>query len=228
VHAALATLAMIIGAPDAYAAAREAMVRDQIAARGVKSPRVLQAMRAVPRHLFVPKALESKAYTDHPLDIGHQQTISQPYIVAKMTELLDPKPDQKVLEVGTGSGYQAAVLSKLVGEVYTIEIVPELAEQARRLLAEIGDDNVHVITGDGYRGLPDHAPFDAVIVTAAPDKVPQPLIDQLKVGGRMVIPVGGKDQVLELLEKTKDGVVTKKVFDVKFVPMTGEAQRAEP
>jgi protein-L-isoaspartate(D-aspartate) O-methyltransferase len=179
----------------------------------------------VPRHLFVTKALEMKAYEDHPLDIGHGQTISQPFIVAAMTELLDPRPDQKILEIGTGSGYQAAVLSLLAREVYTIEIVAPLADRAKLLLRDLGYKNVHVLAGDGYRGWPSEALFDGIIVTAAPQRIPKPLIEQLKVGGRMVIPVGDKEQMLELLEKTESGVVTKKVFEVKFVPMTGEVRK---
>jgi protein-L-isoaspartate(D-aspartate) O-methyltransferase len=201
------------------------MVRTQIERRGVKATRVLEAMRSVPRHLFVPDEMRAHAYEDRPLPIGWSQTISQPYIVAAMTELLDPQPDHKVLEVGAGSGYQAAVLAKLVKEVHTIEIVPELAKQAKLNLAAAGIKNVNVIAGDGYRGLPSKAPFDGIIVTAAPEEVPQPLLDQLKIGGRLVIPVGDSEQYLKLLEKTKDGIVTRSVFEVRFVPMTGEAQR---
>lgn len=204
------------------------MVRQQIEGRGVKNERVLEAMRAIPREWFVPKDQAKKAYRDHPLDIGHGQTISQPYIVAAMTELLDPKPDQKILEVGTGSGYQAAVLSKLVREVDTIEIVGELAESAAQTLRAHGFANVHVFSGDGYRGREELAPFDGIIVTAAPDKVPKPLIDQLKIGGRLVIPVGDRHshQMLEVLERTKDGTRRREIFEVKFVPMTGEAEKA--
>lgn len=212
-------------APDPYAHERLSMVQKQIAARGVKNPRVLEAMREVPRHRFVLPGSEPAAYADRPLDIGLKQTISQPYIVAAMTELLDPKPDDRILEVGTGSGYQAAVLSRLVREVYSIEIVPELAKRAAGALAANGYKNVTVIAGDGYRGLPDKAPFDGIIVTAAPDEVPEPLIRQLRLGGRMVIPVGAADQVMKVLERTVDGVVTKTLFDVRFVPMTGEAER---
>ena len=168
------------------------MVRDQIAARGVREPRVLDAMRRVPRHLFVPEALRAAAYEDSPLPIGHGQTISQPFIVAWMTEALQVTPQSRVLEIGTGSGYQAAVLSLVVADVYTIEIVAPLAESARHTLESLGYTNVHAMVGDGYAGWPEHAPFDAIIVTAAPDHVPQPLIDQLRVGGRLVVPVGGR------------------------------------
>jgi protein-L-isoaspartate(D-aspartate) O-methyltransferase len=198
-----------------------------IEARGVANPRVLEVMRNVPRHQFVPETMRERAYGDYPLPIGNGQTISQPYIVAAMTELLEPAIGDTVLEIGTGSGYQAAVLSKLVHKVYSIEIVDELAEDARKKLAELGYDNVVVITGDGYRGLPKKAPFDGIIVTAAPEKIPQPLIDQLAVGGRLVIPVGGMIQELVVLERTRDGVQTRRVFPVRFVPMTGEARDAD-
>jgi len=204
------------------------MVRTQIEARGVADPRVLEAMRSVPRHLFVPENVRPYAYADHPLAIGYRQTISQPFIVALMTELLEPQPDDRILEIGTGSGYQAAVLSRLVEEVYSIEIVEPLAKRAATDLAEHGFDNVTVIAGDGYRGLPDKAPFDAVMVTAAPPYVPQPLVDQLAVGGRMVIPVGETYQELQLLEKTAEGVAVRRVIPVRFVPMTGEVRRRKP
>ena len=195
-----------------------------IESRGVADPRVLEVMRNVPRHQFVPETMRERAYGDHPLPIGNGQTISQPYIVAAMTELLEPAIGDTVLEIGTGSGYQAAVLSELVHKVYSIEIVAELAEDARKKLAELGYDNVVVITGDGYRGLPKKAPFDGIIVTAAPEEIPQPLIDQLAVGGRLVIPVGGMIQELVVLERTRDGIQTRRVFPVRFVPMTGEAR----
>jgi protein-L-isoaspartate(D-aspartate) O-methyltransferase len=206
--------------PPDWKALREEMVKQQIEARGVENPRVLEAMRRVPRHRFVPEAARGSAYQDRPLPIGHRQTISQPYIVAVMTELLDPQPGDKVLEIGTGSGYQAAVLSGLVEKVYSIEIIPELAEGARVALAAGGHQNVEVITGDGYAGLPDHAPFDGIVVTAAPEKVPEPLIEQLAVGGRLVIPVGGWSQDLRVLERTEEGVRTRKLFPVRFVPLT--------
>jgi protein-L-isoaspartate(D-aspartate) O-methyltransferase len=207
-----------------WEAERARMVEAQIEARGVKDPRVLEAMRTVPRHRFVPEAYRARAYEDRPLPIGEGQTISQPYMVAVMTELLELEPDDRVLEIGTGSGYQAAVLSELVDAVYSIEIVPELAERARKLLAADGYDDVVVITGDGYKGLTEHAPFDAIIVTAAPEKVPQPLLEQLAVGGSLVIPVGGRSQWLKVLERTEAGFETKTMFQVRFVPMTGEAQ----
>jgi len=209
--------------PD-WRARRASMVTTQIEARGVANPRVLDAMREVPRHLFVPESLRQEAYADHPLPIGRGQTISQPYIVAAMTELLDPQPEDRVLEVGTGSGYQAAVLSLLVERVYTIEIVPELAERARRQLERLGYENVVVISGDGYRGLSEQAPFDGIMVTAAPEKVPEPLIKQLVPGARLVIPVGGRYQELRVLQRTEEGIRTRTIFPVRFVPMTGEAQ----
>ena len=201
------------------------MVRRQIEARGVTDPRVLEAMRVVPRHLFVPAAVRPSAYADHPLPIGHGQTISQPFIVALMTELLEPGKHHKVLEIGTGSGYQAAVLSLLVEEVFSIEIVEPLAERAAGDLEKHGYENVTVIAGDGYQGLPEEAPFDGIIVTAAPPYIPQPLVEQLKEGGRMVIPVGEGYQELQLLEKTRTGVEVRRVLSVRFVPMTGEVQK---
>jgi protein-L-isoaspartate(D-aspartate) O-methyltransferase len=205
--------------PD-WNALRERMVRSQIEARGVKNPRVLEAMRTVPRHLFVPEAQRGEAYADRPLPIGRAQTISQPYMVAVMTELLDPKPEHRILEVGSGSGYQAAVLSRLVRHVYTIEIIPELAERARAALAASGYSNVTVIQGDGYRGLPEQAPFDGIIVTAAPEQVPEALLEQLVPDGRMVIPVGGQEQELQLLQRTEQGIQIQRLFPVRFVPMT--------
>ena len=203
---------------------RAHMVDAQIAARGIENERVLAAMRSVPRHLFVPAASRDEAYEDHPLPIGHGQTISQPFIVAVMTELLAPEPDDRVLEVGTGSGYQAAVLSGLVSRVFSIEIIPALAESARKTLEANGYTNVEVVTGDGFRGLPEHAPFDGILVTAAPEEIPPPLIEQLRVGGRLVIPVGGRNQWLRVLERTEKGLEERDMFQVRFVPMTGEAQ----
>jgi protein-L-isoaspartate(D-aspartate) O-methyltransferase len=205
--------------PPDWEALREEMVKHQIEARGVENPRVLEAMRSVPRHRFVPEGVREKAYQDRPLPIGHRQTISQPYIVAAMTELLDPQPGDKVLEIGTGSGYQAAVLSGLVAKVYSIEIIPELAEGARVALVAGGYANVEVITGDGYAGLPDLAPFDGIIVTAAPEKVPEPLKEQLTLGGRLVIPVGGWSQDLRVLERTEKGIRDTRLFPVRFVPL---------
>jgi len=205
------------------------MVETQIVARGVRNPRVLEAMRNVPRHLFVDPSQRDQAYEDHPLPIAGNQTISQPYIVALMTELLELAPGEKVLEIGTGSGYQSAVLSKLARQVFTIEIVPELARSASEKLAELGYKNVTVKEGDGYRGWPEHAPFDAIIVTAAPERIPQPLLDQLAPAGRMVIPVGGFFQELKVFHKEKDGRITEKdILPVRFVPMTGEVEKTTP
>jgi protein-L-isoaspartate(D-aspartate) O-methyltransferase len=202
------------------------MVETQIVARGVRDPRVLAAMRKVPRHLFVDPSQRSQAYEDHPLPIPGNQTISQPYIVALMTELLELQPNERVLEIGTGSGYQSAVLGELAGEVYTIEIVPELAHSAAARLKELHYDNVVVREGDGYGGWPEHAPFDAIIVTAAPERIPQPLIEQLAPGGVMVIPVGGFFQELKVFRKSADGRVTEKdILPVRFVPMTGEVAK---
>ena len=201
------------------------MVDEQIRARGVRDDRVLEAMRRVPRHEFVPPAQVSNAYEDSPLPIGLGQTISQPYIVGYMTEQLQVTPKSKVLEIGTGSGYQAAVLGELVDEVYTIEIVPELAQRSRATLERLGYENVHVRAGDGYQGWPEAAPFDRIIVTAAPDHVPQPLVNQLAVGGRMILPVGDYYQQMTIITKTPRGVIQQRTIDVVFVPMTGEAQR---
>jgi len=205
---------------------RSQMVEQQIKSRGVTSPTVLAAMEEVPRHLFVPGSERGQAYEDHPLPIGGGQTISQPYIVALMTALLDLAPGSRVLEIGTGSGYQAAVLSRVAGQVYSIEIVPQLGARARETLARLGYDNVQVRVGDGYRGWPEAAPFDGILLTAAPQAVPPPLIAQLKPGGRMVVPIGGFDQNLIVLTKNLDGTVKQeKVLPVRFVPMTGEAER---
>jgi protein-L-isoaspartate(D-aspartate) O-methyltransferase len=207
---------------SAYDAARETMVREQIAARGIRDPRVIEAMRRVPRHLFVPPADRERAYIDAPVPIGEGQTISQPYIVALMTELVRPQSADRVLEVGTGSGYQAAVLSGLVRHVYTIELEETLARRAEGVLREQKYDNVTVRVGDGYAGWPEHAPFDIIVVTAAPEQVPQPLIDQLKPGGRLIVPVGPRFTVqqLQLLEKDTSGEIrTKNVSPVMFVPL---------
>ncbi len=201
------------------------MVEAQIERRDVTDSLVLEAMRTVPRHLFVPESYRQESYRDGPLPIGHDQTISQPYIVALMTELLQIDSTSKVLEIGTGSGYQAAILAEISDSVYSIEIIPELAHRADTLLDSLGYADVHVRAGDGYRGWPEAAPFDAIIVTAAPPKIPQPLVDQLKVGGRMVIPVGEFYQELLLVQKTEKGVIKKSIIPVRFVPMTGEAQK---
>ncbi|MBI2815529.1 MAG: protein-L-isoaspartate(D-aspartate) O-methyltransferase [Acidobacteria bacterium] len=209
-----------------FEAARTRMVDQQLRARGIQDDRVLQIMRDVPRHLFVPEEQKAYAYEDKPLPIGFQQTISQPYIVALMTELLAPGPNDTVLEIGTGSGYQAAVLARVAKQVYSIEIVPALASQAAARLQQLGFANVSVIAGDGYKGWPEHAPFDHIIVTAAPPEIPPALIEQLKRGGRMVVPVGkqSKTQNLLVLEKstTSDHIVGRKVIPVRFVPMVSE------
>lgn len=204
--------------------ARRRMVDTQIAARGIRDPAVLAAMARVPRHLFVPPALRNRAYEDRPLPIGHDQTISQPFIVAYMTEVLRANRDQTVLEIGTGSGYQAAVLAELVREVYTIEILPELADRARRTLAEAGYRNVHVRTGNGYLGWPERAPFPRIIVTAAPEKIPPALLDQLAIGGTMVLPVGTAFQEMTIVTKSTRGVTERKTLPVSFVPMVGKPQ----
>lgn len=198
------------------------MVRRQIEARGIDDPAVLDAMRTVPRHRFVAENQRERAYADRPLPIGYGQTISQPYIVAYMTRLVDPDPSDRVLEVGTGSGYQAAVLAEIVDAVFTVEIIPELAGAAERRLAELGYDNVLVRQGDGYFGWMEHAPFDAVVVTAAAEHVPPPLIEQLSDGGRMVIPVGSpfRTQMLMLVEKDGTDVSTQSLMPVRFVPFT--------
>ena len=201
------------------------MVDEEIVAAGVKNPRVIAAMRATPRHEFVPANLRANAYYDMALPIGEGQTISPPFIVAYMTESIDPQPKDKVLEIGTGSGYQAAVLSGLVQEVYTIEIVKSLGERAAKTLKRLKYENVHAKVGDGYLGWPEHAPFDKIIVTCSPEKVPQPLIDQLKEGGRMVIPVGERyQQTLYLFKKTDGKMLREMLLPVIFVPMTGKAE----
>ncbi len=210
-----------------FSAARKMMVQRQIEARGVRDKRVLQAMETVPREEFVPEAERASAYEDHPLPIGYEQTISQPYIVAFRTDQLAPKEGDRVLEIGTGSGYQAAVLGEIVKEVYSIEIVKPLAERAAAVLRKLGYGNVQVKAGDGYKGWPEEAPFDAIIVTCAPDHIPEPLVEQLKEGGRMMIPVGKvwAGQELVLLEKAEGKVVRKAVLPVRFVPMTRGAPR---
>jgi protein-L-isoaspartate(D-aspartate) O-methyltransferase len=204
-------------------AQRAAMVEQQLRGRDIRSPRVLEVMRKVPRHLFVPEPQRGEAYGDHPLPIGYGQTISQPYIVAFMTQALDLRPTDRVLEIGTGSGYQAAVLGELVKEVYTIEILEPLAQRATETLASLGYRNVHVRAGNGYLGWPEHAPFDRVMVTAAPDDVPPALVEQLVTGGLMAIPVGGAGfQQLRILRKTEKGIETLETLPVSFVPMTGK------
>jgi protein-L-isoaspartate(D-aspartate) O-methyltransferase len=199
--------------------ARARMMEEQIRARGIQHEAVLRAMSRLPRELFVPPDLRGQAYDDNPLPIGYQQTISQPYIVAFMSEAVEPDAGDKVLEIGTGSGYQAAVLASIVREVYSIEIIPGLAARAERTLREVGIRNVHLRTGDGYLGWPEAQPFDGIVVTAAPDHVPQPLVDQLAVGGRMIIPVGTGIQELLVISKTRDGVIQRRTLDVRFVPL---------
>ena len=213
--AALASAAM----QDRAASSREAMVARQIKARGISDARVLGALARVPRHEFVPAHLAARAYDDGPLPIGHGQTISQPYIVAFMTEALQVQPSDVVLEIGTGSGYQAAVLAEIAREVLSIELVPQLAERSRETLARLGYRNVQVRAGDGYQGWPDRAPFTRIMVTAAPPEIPQALVDQLAVGGRMVVPLGRFIQELTIVEKTKDGITRRSVMPVRFVPM---------
>lgn len=205
---------------DKYVSERDRMVRQQIAARGIKNKAVIEAMRKVPRHLFVPLNMENVAYEDRPLPIGYDQTISQPYIVALMTETVKPAKGKKALEIGTGSGYQAAVLAEVVDTVYTIEIVPELAKQSASLFKKLDYKNIVSKYGDGYGGWPEHAPFDIIVVTAAPDEIPTPLLDQLAEGGRLVIPVGSayNFQELVLAEKVKGKIIRKNLALVRFVP----------
>lgn len=211
-------------AADVYASARQRMVSEQLMRRDIMDEKVLQAMRKVPRHLFVPAEYVSQAHEDHPVLIGYGQTISQPYIVALMTQHLDVKPGDKVLEIGTGSGYQAAILAELTDEVYTVEIIEPLAEAARARLAELGYHGVKTKVGDGYFGWEEHAPFDAIVVTAAPDHIPQPLVRQLSDGGRLLIPVGppGDLQTLWKLEKRGGTIVNTNLGGVIFVPLTGD------
>ena len=215
----LLTLWSLAQPPDAQ---RAAMVQEQLRPRDITSAPVLEAMGRVPRHLFVPEGQRAAAYGDHPLPIGHDQTISQPYIVAFMTQALDVRPTDKVLEVGTGSGYQAAVLGELAGQVYTIEIVAPLAERSRALLASLGYRNVHVRAGNGYLGWPDAAPFDRIIVTAAPDEMPPALVEQLKMDGLIAVPVGVGEQMLQVMRRTPSGLSMIKTLPVRFVPMTGK------
>ena len=198
---------------------------DQLRSQGISSSTVLDAMLKVPRHRFVPSSQRHMAYQNRPLSIGHGQTISQPFIVGYMTEAASIAPGEKVLEIGTGSGYQAAVLSELAKEVYTIEIIPELAEGARSVLRELGYKNVQVKTGNGYEGWPEHAPCDAIVVTAAPDEVPQALVKQLALRGKMVIPVGSTFQEMVIITRDESGVVERRTIPVRFVPMTGKPKQ---
>lgn len=214
--------------PSDWDAARRRMVDRQLKTRDIRDARVLDAMLAVPRHLFVPDAQRAEAYGDFPLPIGHGQTISQPYIVGFMTQALELQPDHKVLEIGTGSGYQAAVLSQIARQVYTIEIVAPLAERARETLQALGYRNVEVRAGNGYLGWPEQAPFDRIMVTAAPDEIPGALVQQLKVGGIMAIPVGSVIQELRILRRTATGLETLKTLPVQFVPMTGKPGAHRP
>lgn len=206
---------------DAYAKQRRELV-EELRSEGIKSQSVLDAMLKVPRHEFVPGSYRHQAYQNRPLPIGHDQTISQPYIVAYMTEAAEIASGEKVLEIGTGSGYQAAVLAELAKEVYTIEIIPELAEGARKVLHKLGYENIDVRTGNGYLGWPEKAPFDAVVVTAAPDEVPQALVNQLALKGKMVVPVGTNFQQMTIITKTESGVVERRTIPVAFVPMVGK------
>ncbi|ANV83628.1 protein-L-isoaspartate O-methyltransferase [Picosynechococcus sp. PCC 7003] len=208
---------------DPTVALCQRMVRQQIIARGIDDPAVLAALQKVPRHRFVPASLQNLAYADQPLTIGYGQTISQPYIVAYMTEAAHLTPRSKVLEIGTGCGYQAAILAEIAQEVFTVEIVPELAQQARDRLEALGYQNIHYKIGDGYKGWPEFAPYDAILVTAAPDHRPQPLLQQLAVGGHLVIPVGTIGQRLEVLHKTSTDLEMEKAIAVRFVPLQGHS-----
>ena len=226
VAATILLAALTLGSPqiptmeENFASQRAGMVREQLLPRGISHPGVLDAMGRVPRHALVPEALRSQAYGDHPLPIGLGQTISQPFIVAFMTQALEPRPSDRVLEIGTGSGYQAAVLSTLVAQVYSMELLEPLARRAEGDLRRLGYRNVRVRCGDGFKGWPEEAPFDAIIVTCAPEQVPQPLVDQLKEGGRMIIPVGTREaQELILLTKREGQLQRRAVLPVRFVPM---------
>ena len=207
---------------SSFEAERTRMVNEQLKGRDIRDPRVLTAILSVPRHLFVPESLQPRAYSDSPLPIGYDQTISQPYIVAFMTQALNLQPDHRVLEIGTGSGYQAAVLGMLARQVYSIEIVAPLAARARALLADLGYRNIEVRTGNGYAGWAEHAPYDRIMVTAAPDEVPSALVQQLRTGGLMAIPVGTVTQELRILRRTATGMETLSTLPVRFVPMTGK------
>jgi protein-L-isoaspartate(D-aspartate) O-methyltransferase len=211
-------------AGDGFEAQRHTMVEQQIRQRGITKPEVLAAMEQVPRHMFVPDSLRSEAYSDRPLSIGQGRTLYQPYMVALMTSLLDLKRGDKVLEVGTGTGYHAAVLSRIAREVYSIEIVEPIANQASKRLSVLGYHNVEVLSEDGYRGWPDKAPFDAILLSAAPPSIPKPLLAQLRVGGKMVVPVGGFFQDLLVITKAADGLEKRTVIPVRLSPMRGKVQ----
>ena len=208
-------------------AERDQMVQEQIMARGVTDPRVLHVMRTIPRHQFVLESDGVEAYEDHPLSIGFGQTISQPYIVAFMTEALNLQPHERVLEIGSGSGYQAAVLSQLAKKVFSIEIVESLADRAKKTLNNLGINTVIIRTGDGYQGWINEAPFDAIMLTAAPEHIPQPLLDQLVIGGRLILPLGKMVQRLILMKRTQEVWKKDELFPVAFVPMTGEVQELQ-
>ena len=211
---------------DTTAAARKRMVQRHLVERGIKNPRVLEAFRTVQRHKFLPPETRRQAYDDESIPIGEGQTITPPFDVAFMTEALDPKPTDKIYEVGTGSGYQAAILSRLVKDVYSVEIHKPLSERATQVLKEVGYTNVHTRAGDGYAGWPEEAPFDAIIVTCAPENIPPPLVAQLKEGGRMVIPLGDRfNQVVHLIEKKNGKLTDRQLRPTLFVPMTGKAQQ---
>jgi protein-L-isoaspartate(D-aspartate) O-methyltransferase len=213
---------------DSRQAERDWMVDTQILRGGITDPKVVAAMRRVPRHHFIPDYESEDAYGDFPLPIGHSQTISQPFIVAYMTEALKLQPGEKVLEIGTGSGYQAAILAELGVQVFTVEIVKPLAQYARENLSKLGYDNVWVRAGDGYQGWPEERPFDAIIITAAPDHIPSPLLEQLAVGGRLILPVGDYSQNLVLIRRTEEGYQRTELLPVRFVPMTGQAEKGPP
>lgn len=219
----------MITQPDPYTHQREWMVKTQIEARGVTNALVLQAILMVPRHLFLPLAYQSRAYEDRPLPIGYEQTISQPYMVGYMTQAIDPKSTDRILEIGTGCGYQAAVLGQICKEVFTIEIVEPLGLQAKQTLSLLGYNNIHIKVGDGAQGWADAAPFDAIIITAACPKIPEPLIQQLKLGGKIIAPVGGSihNQILIKTTKTDDGLIEERFFPVQFVPLTGAGGKAQ-
>lgn len=219
---ALSAVSVFCAQAQEYKSMRESMVRTQIRARGISHGPTIEAMRNVERHLFVPVMRRNRAYEDNPLPIGHGQTISQPFIVAYMTQLVNPGKDDRVLEIGTGSGYQAAILAEIVDRVYTMEIIAELGESAQKLLKDLNYDNVEVKIADGYYGWEEHAPFDAIVVTAAAEYIPPPLVDQLKDGGKMVIPVGSPFMVqnLMLVEKKGDRITTRSIMPVTFVPFT--------
>lgn len=211
--------------PDIFYQKRLLMVEKQLKGRDITDEKVLNAMLKIERHKFVPEQYQDLAYIDEPLPIGYGQTISQPYIVALMTQLLELKGDERILEIGTGSGYQAAVLAEIVKEVYTIEIIPQLANRAEKLLKELGYKNIFIKVGDGYLGWPEYAPFDGIIVTCAPDHIPQPLIEQLKDGGKIVIPVGEIHQELVVVEKQKEKIIKRRVIPVRFVPMIRQEEK---